>query len=98
MSEEKYFGNLEELETALLASPFWRKSGEGKYTAAQYHVLLELVEDYNLIILVCQAWPVDIRIEKPLHEICLCKDPWSTYIYFTGEPEIKLILEWKKES
>lgn len=93
MEMKKYFENMEELEKLLLVSPFWRKSGGGKFTAAEYYVSLELVEDCNLIVLIYQTWPVDIRIEKPLHEISLWKDSRNMYICFTGEPEVKLILE-----
>lgn len=80
MNEKKYFGNMKELEKLLLTSPFWRKSGEGKFTAAEYHLTVRLMPEWNAVRIECSLFPTDFQVTVDLSEVYLQENE----IFFGG--------------
>lgn len=94
MEEKKYF-TLEKLEREFAASPLWQKSGEGKYTAAQYHIAVWFIEDMNCISLELDSYPASVESFIHIRGISLergclrVSTPWQ---------DIHLILQPEEES
>ena len=91
MSEEKYL-TLEKLERKFAASPVWRKSGEGEFTAAQYYISVRFIEDMDCISLELDSYPASVESfihirGISLEEGCLrVSTPWQD-IHLILQPE-----------
>lgn len=69
MAIEKYFTTADEVEREISRSPFWHKSGSGKYTARDYAFSVNFIYAIDMVIVKAEAFPVDIFISLPATEI-----------------------------
>lgn len=69
MAIEKYFTTADEVEKEISASPFWRRSGSGKYTARDYIFSVNFLYAIDIVVVKAEAFPVDIFETMPATEI-----------------------------
>lgn len=69
MAIEKYFTTADEVEREISRSPFWRKSGSGKYTARDYIFSVNFLYAIDMVIVKAEAFPVDFFESQPATEI-----------------------------
>ena len=90
--ERKKHLTLEKLERKFTASPVWRKSGEGEYTAAQYHISVGFIEDMDCISLELDSYPASVESFIHIRGISLeggclrVSTPWQD-IHLILQPE-----------
>lgn len=84
---------MSEIEEALAASPYWRKSGEGKYTARDYIFSVNLLYDLDMVQVRIEAFPLDSAVTQEVNEIRMEKAANGSWLRIGG---VKIYLQWEE--